>query len=340
MKYRAISGLLLVLCLVLTSTAEAGDVTDMAGRRVTIPDDARRVFGSAPPLNVLLHAIDPEAMIGLSFGIPPEAARFFPPRLAKLPVMGGVFGMGPQMNAEAVLAQKPDFALAWQSPFVPVQRIDEAFRKMGLPAVFVKLDTLSDWPAALRFTGALLGKTERGEALAKYVEQSLARLEKLKAIPEEKRARVYYAEGPDGLATDCHTSFHAEAFELAGGYNVYRCQASSHMGMDKVSVEQVVAFAPDVIVTFNRNLPALIAKDARWQKVKAVKEGRIHLAPQWPHNWIDRPPSYTRALGALWLANLFYPGEFPLDLKAETRDFYRLFYNLELSEADFGQLFR
>jgi iron complex transport system substrate-binding protein len=129
-------------------------------------------------------------------------------------------------------------------------------------------------------------------------------------------------------------------FELAGAYNVYRCQSSSHMGMDKVSIEQVVAFAPEVIVTFNRNLPALIAQDSRWQNVKAVKTGRIYLAPQWPHNWIDRPPSQSRALGALWLANLLYPNDFPLDLKAETKDFYRLFYNLELSDAAFEQLFR
>jgi ABC-type Fe3+-hydroxamate transport system substrate-binding protein len=56
MKHRAISGLfsgfLLAFCLLLASAAQAREITDMAGRKVTIPDDARRVFGSAPPLNV------------------------------------------------------------------------------------------------------------------------------------------------------------------------------------------------------------------------------------------------------------------------------------------------
>lgn len=330
---------LLLAGLLLAVSAQAREITDMAGRSVKIPDKVERVFGSAPPLNVLLHAVAPETMIGLSFPVVDAAKPFFPPRLQGLPVVGGIFGMGQQMNAETVLGMKPDIALAWKSPFIDQGKIESAFTRIGVPLVFIQLDTLSDWPAALRFTGQLLGHEKTAEGQARYVEQTLAKVAKVvAAIPEARRPRVYYAEGPDGLATDCHRSFHTEAIELAGGYNVYRCEPKDHMGMERISLEQILAFAPDIIVTQEKAWAANVRKDPRWQGVKAVREGRIHVVPRWPHNWVDRPPSVMRVLGVQWLANLFHPQAYRLDLRRETRAFYQLFLDVSLDDASLDRL--
>jgi iron complex transport system substrate-binding protein len=334
-------GAMFLAALSLTALAQAREITDMVGRKVAVPEKIERVFGSAPPLNVLLHVVAPETMVGLSFPVTDEAKPYFPPRLQTLPVVGGIFGMGQQMNAESVLNMKPDIALAWKSPFIDQEKIEGAFAKLGLPLVFIKLDDLRDWPAALRYTGRLLGHEATANAQAEHVEKTLAKLDKVvAAIPEAKRPRVYYAEGPDGLATDCHTSFHTEAIELAGGYNVYRCQPKDHMGMEKVSMEQVLAFAPDIIVTHERGFAAKVGADPRWQNVKAVKDGRIYVVPRWPHNWVDRPPSVMRVLGAQWLASVFHPKDYPLDIKQEARAFYQLFLGVKLSDADLERLFK
>lgn len=323
----------------LATLAQAREITDMAGRRVTVPDSVQRVFGAAPPINVLLHVVDPERMLGLSFPIPAPARAFFPPRLQGLPVVGGIFGLGQQMNPETVLGLKPDLALAWKSPFVDQGKIEESFARMGIPVVFVTLDTLADWPRALRFTGRLLGQAARGEILAAAVEQRLARIEKaVAAVPQNRRPRVYYAEGPDGLATDCHTSFHTEAIELAGGYNVYRCTPKDHTGMERVSLEQVIAFAPQIIIAQDEQFAAAVRDDPRWRSVPAVRQGQVYRVPRWPHNWVDRPPSVMRLLGAQWLATLFHPREIRLDIRRETREFYRLFLDLSLDEAQLDQL--
>jgi iron complex transport system substrate-binding protein len=318
----------------------AREITDMSGYKVQIPDQPRRVFASSPPLVVLLHAVNPESLIGLNFPVPPEAAGFFPPGMAQLPVVGGAFGMGKHMSAETVMTLRPDFVLAWDVQFIDQEKIKATFAKMGLPLVFVKLDNLADWPAALRFTGGLLAREKRADELARYVEQVLTRLDTLKSIPQDKRPRVYYAEGPDGLATECNQSIHAEAIELAGGYNVYRCAAKDHVGMEKASMEQILAWAPDVIIASDPGFVAAARQSPRWQSLKAVREGRVHLVPRWPHNWIDRPPSVMRALGAQWLASLFHPQEYPLDLPAETRHFYRLFLGVELSDAQVQTLLK
>ena len=234
---------------------------------------------------------------------------------------------------------KPDLALAWKSPFVDQKKIEESFAIMGIPVVFITLDTLSDWPEALRFTGKLLGREAAAEAEALYMEKAMARLAAtVGKLPDDKRRRVYYAEGPDGLATDCNRSFHTEAIELAGGYNVYRCEPKDHMGMERISIEQVLAFDPEIIIVQDRSAAAAIHSDARWQGIRAVKAGRIHLVPRWPHNWVDRPPSVMRALGAQWLANLMYPDLYPFDVKREARDFYRLFFGVVPTDADIDDL--
>lgn len=336
---RQIIALLAGLCL--AQLVGAREITDMAGRKVVVPDRIERVFGSAPPLNVLLHAVAPETMLGLSFPVTDENRAFFPPRLQTLPVVGGIFGMGQQMNPETVLAMKPDIALAWKSPFIDQAKIEGAFVKIGVPVVFIQLDVLADWPAALRYTGHLLGHEKTAETQAQYVEQRLAKVAGVvKGIPESQRVKVYYAEGPDGLATDCHRSFHTEAIELAGGYNVYRCEPKDHTGMERISLEQVLSFAPEVIITQDPALAANIAREARWQGIPAVRTGRIHVVPRWPHNWVDRPPSMMRVLGVQWLANLFYPKAYPLDLRRETREFYQLFLGTHLSDGQLDSLLK
>ncbi|MEJ2609262.1 MAG: ABC transporter substrate-binding protein [Candidatus Thiodiazotropha sp.] len=323
------------LLVLLSSSIFAREVTDMAGRTVAIPEQVKRVFGSAPPLNVLLHSLAPERMIGLSFKISKPAKKFYSSHLQSLPIIGGAFGFGKSMNPEEVLALKPDLALAWQPPILNYSKTEEAFASIGIPVIFLKLDVLADWPTALRFTGKLLALEERAEARATYIENAVAKLSSsVSALPYNQRLRVYYAEGPDGLATDCHRSLHAETIELAGGYNVYRCDPKDHKGMEKISIEQILAFDPEVIIVQNHAALSTIRDDARWQGISAVKTNRIHAVPRWPYNWLDRPPSLMRALGAQWLANLFYPDRYPLDIKQETQKFYQLFFNVTLSDAE------
>ena len=93
-----------LLLIFVSGWASALEVTDMAGRKVVIPEKIERVFGSAPPLNVLLHAVARDRMIGLSFKIEEPAKKFFPAQLQTLPIAGGIFGLGQKMNPETVLA--------------------------------------------------------------------------------------------------------------------------------------------------------------------------------------------------------------------------------------------
>ena len=72
--------------------------------------------------------------------------------------------------------------------------------------------------------------------------------------------------------------------------------------------------------------------------MRAVREGRVHLSPILPFGWIDRPPSINRLIGLDWIAATFFPDTYAIDLRARTREFYQLWYHLDLSDDQLDTL--
>jgi iron complex transport system substrate-binding protein len=66
--------------------------------------------------------------------------------------------------------------------------------------------------------------------------------------------------------------------------------------------------------------------------------GRVYQIPRGPFDWFDRPPSISRILGVRWLGNLLYPDLYQYDIKAEVKRFYKLFYQIDLSDAQLQEL--
>ena len=192
-------------------------------------------------------------------------------------------------------------------------------------------------PAALRLLGNVLDHGQRAEQLASYVEATFAEIDAaLAAIPVDRRPRVYLARGPDGLETGVVGSINTEIIERAGGRNV--AEAAGQRGLVRASMEQVIVADPAIIITWDRNFFERVAKDPLWAGIRAVREGRVYLAPTAPFGWIDRPPSVNRVIGLKWLAGLFYPDRFPENLRETTRTFYRLFYHVDLTEPQLDTL--
>jgi len=98
-----------------------------------------------------------------------------------------------------------------------------------------------------------------------------------------------------------------------------------------VSMEQVLAWDPEVIVTIDQTFAQTVRSNPLWRSVSAVKTGRVHLSPKLPFGWIDFPPSVNRLPGLWWLGSKVFPAQFPEDLPVITRDFYKLFYQVDLN---------
>ena len=153
--------------------------------------------------------------------------------------------------------------------------------------------------------------------------------------PPEQRPRVYYARGPRGLETGLGGSINVETIELLGAAT---SPASTRGGLATVSIEQVLLWNPDVIVTIDQDFAATVRSDPAWAAVAAVRDGRVHLSPKLPFGWVDFPPSVNRLIGLWWLAKILYPERFPEDLRALTRDFYPRFYHVTPTDAQIDRV--
>ncbi|HZM43368.1 MAG TPA: iron ABC transporter substrate-binding protein, partial [Burkholderiales bacterium] len=111
-------------------------------------------------------------------------------------------------------------------------------------------------------------------------------------------------------------------------------------GLVQVSIEQVLRWNPEVVITIDPNFYAAARGHAVWGSVPAVKAGRIYLSPSLPYGWIDFPPSINRLIGLRWLARILYPQAFPEDLRPIVRDFYTRCYHQTPTEAQLDQLLR
>ncbi len=336
----AIRALLLVILVFCSAEAQARVITDMTGRKVTVPDTIRRVFTGSPPATLMLYALDSSLLVGSNFNIAEEDKRFLQPEFTRLPVIGGFFGQGKSVNIELLLGLKPDVVIMWGTQEQMGNKLFvERLLKSGIPTVYVNLDHIENYPEAFLFLGDLLDRKERAHKLADYARKSLRDVSAaVVGIPLRERVRVYYAEGPDGLSTERDTSWHTELIQLSGGYNVHKSNALDNYGMEKVSMEQVLLYDPDVILTHDRIFYSSLVKDQRWHGMRAYKEKRCYLIPRLPFNWFDRPPSFMRLLGLKWLTNCLYPKRYPLDIRVETQKFYRLFLGVELAERDINEI--
>ena len=334
--------LILTFFIVLTSFTciQAREITDMFGRRVTVPDTIRRVFTGSPPATYMLYALDPSLLVGINFSVSDEDKRYLRPEFTKLPVAGGVFGQGKNINMEALLALKPDVVLMWGwKDGGAGQQLADRLIKSGIATVFLDLDRLENYPEAFTFLGELLGRKERATKLANYARDTLRDVKTVaRSIPDKDRLQVYYAEGPDGLATERELSVHAELITIAGARNVHHGEILEHAGLEKISMEQVLLYNPEVLLTHDRTFYNSLPKARRWQSVRAVKGKRVYLIPTSPFNWFDRPPSFMRLLGLKWLTNSFYPKRYPIDTVKETKYFYKLFLGVELKDKDVQEI--
>ena len=51
-----------------------------------------------------------------------------------------------------------------------------------------------------------------------------------------------------------------------------------------------------------------------------------------PYGWFDAPPWVICLTGVRWLMSLLYPQQFPDDLREVTKDFYKRFYKVDLTQ--------
>jgi iron complex transport system substrate-binding protein len=314
----------------LPRVARAATVTDATGRELPIPGKVARVFPAGPPAAILLYTLAPDLLLGWPRANRPEECAYMLPDVCARPEVGRITGRGNTANLESVIALKPDLILDIGSTNATFVSLAERVQQQtGI--LYALLDGRFDAIAATyRKLGELTGRQNNSEKLARYADNTIKTTTgRIAAIEASARPRVYYARGSRGLATGLGGSINVETIEMlarnvAGG---------NQGGLANISIEQVLLWNPDVIVTIDQEFAASVRGDPAWSAVKAVRDGRVHLSPKMPFGWVDFPPSVNRLIGLWWLAKILYPDKFPEDMRALTRDFYTMYYHRTPSDA-------
>ncbi len=322
--------------------AETRRIIDQAGRTVIVPAKIKKVYSVSPVGTIFMYTLAPDKLAGRNWEAAEGEKKYTLASYQSLPVLGGSFGKDKIMNQEEVLKVNPDLILQMGDiNQASISTADILQQQLNIPVVVVGLD-VEKMDQTYDFMGDLLDVKERAKKLAEYCKQTISDVKaKAAAIPTAKQVRVYYAEGNEGLETDPKGSAHTEVLDLVRGTNIADVAMQKGYGRTQVSIEQIMTWDPEVIlVCYDQSFQTLqnpydfIQSDEKWKQLKAVQSKKIYKIPHAPFNWFDRPPSVNRIIGVKWLANLLYPDYFTYDIKQEMKEFYKLFYHVELTEQD------
>lgn len=317
------------------------EITDMAGRTMTVPLEIESVFSTGPAAAIYLYTLVPDKLLGWNYALNDIEKSIILEQYHDLPN----FGQGDAVNYEAVIAAGPTIALNVTSiNDGSIDASDALAEQLGVPVVMVSSDLL-DAPAVYRFMGELFGVEEQAEALAAYAEETFNAISGLD-IPDAEKVRIYYGNGEDSLETAPAGSSHGQIIDLVNAVNVADLELGDGSRV-QISAEQLLAWDPDVIIvngepkadmTGSAAAEAILA-DPLFATLKAVQNGAVYGTPNAPFSWVDRPPGPNRIVGMRWLSGLIYPEYLDYDVDEAVREFFQLFYHVELTDEQLTQLY-
>lgn len=318
-------------------TAETREITDMAGRKVTVPaaENIESVFSAGPVAAIFLYMVAPDKLLGWNYELNDVEKSIILDKYQDLPN----FGMGDAVNYEAVIAANPTIAInSGKINDTMVSDCDALSESLGIPVVAVD-NELNNSAEAFRFMGELLGVEDHAEELAQYAEQVFTDINVLSDIPEEKKVSVYFGNGEDSLETAPRGSQHAQILDAINAVNVADLELGDGSRV-QISAEQLLAWDPDVIVVngepkadkSGNSAAEDILSNPDYASLKAVQDQKVYGTPNVPFSWVDRPAGPNRLIGMRWFSALIYPEYIKCDINEEIHKFFDLFYHVDLSD--------
>ena len=309
--------------------------TDSCGREVEIPAHIQKVAPSGSVAQMILYAVAPEKLACWAGKLGDEQKYYIEDDCEALPVTGQFYGKG-DLNMEALIEAAPDVIIDLGDKKKSAKEdLDNIQEQTGIPTIFIEA-TVDSYAEMFRTLGKLLENEEQGEKLAAYTENVYQDGEKARAqIGEEDKLRVMFGTGETGLDCNAKGSIHCGVLEAVGVENAIEvAELSNKGGGNTVTMEEVIAADPDVILFEAGGPYEKVKDDAYWSGLNAIAKDQFYEIPYGPYHFLASPPSINQIIGIKWLGNLLYPELYPYDMVKELQEFYKLFWHYDLSEDE------
>lgn len=291
----------LLVSLLWSAAAPAGEVIDATGRTVRVSDHVARVLPAGPPAAVLLAAIAPDLMVGWPSPVPDRARSLLASQVRELPQIPRLTGRDDVIAK--IRALHPDLIVDYGT--VSPRYVDLARKtqqQTGVPTILLD-GSLAEIPRAIRLLGGILHREGRAETLANFAAALLAL-----PVADGAHPRVVYARGATSPTVGGPT---AEALTVAApGTDV--TEVFTRLGWQVLapdgngpfrssSIAAIRTLDPDVLIFAEPAMREIVMHDDAWRTVRAVRDGHAFIVPGLPFGWLEEPPSINRLLGLAWL---------------------------------------
>ena len=310
--------------------------TDSVGREVTVPAQIDKVALSGPMAQIVLFALCPDKLVGISNAWDESAAQYLDTEYYNLPLLGQLYGGKGELNLETLLESGAQVVIdVGEAKGSIVEDLDAPQEQTTIP--FVHIDAaLATMDETYTLLGDLLGMPDEAKALADYCRSTYDRA--LTIADSVEKANLLYVTGDAGLNVIAQGSYHAEVIDLLSNNLAVVDDPSSKGTGNEVDMEQILNWNPDVILFAPDSVYDTMAGDAAWQGVTAIQNGAYYEVPMGPYNWMGFPPSVQRLLGMLWMAKVLYPEAADYDLYTEAAQYFKLFYHCDLTREQYDAL--
>jgi iron complex transport system substrate-binding protein len=307
-------------------------ITDMNGRKVEVPDPLTRVALFGGPTGQIAYVLGARNQLcAVTSSLKgSELVKAFDPTIADLPGPRSTSG---QINIEELLLSNPQLVIAGNLDGSIVEK------KTRIPVAYTE-STMAQGVLRdeVRFYAHVFQKEARGERFIAYLDRVEAFVRsRTRAIPPEKRKKVFNGYGPSHLVTLGGDTFMHERIVMAGCVDAAASISTAgvkeglHSGLSEMSMERVLGWDPDVLI-IDSGRPADVHNDPKWQSVKAVRNRQVFKQPIGVFIF-DRPTAEAAVLYPLWLAKNAYPDLFrDVDMMREVKKFYREIMDFNLSD--------
>lgn len=325
---------ILLIFLLLTLSAEAREITDRIGRKVVLPDKINRIItiGSVPVVNSLMMTLGEQGKIVNDLPAWANSSKrwhyqyIFAPNIKNKVV---VQGNNSELDIEKIIKAKPDvvFTLTFFRHMVGV------LASKGIKVVVLQWDDASDVKPTMELLGKILNKEKQANEYIEYFNKTVAKAYDIsKQIPKDKKTRVLYTRFYNMTQPVKIADWW---IKMAGGISV--TAAKREVNSLSYDSEQLLAWNPDLIITFSQRGLKMLRTDKRFASLKAIKNKQTYTPPMVAMPWGQ--PTVEQPLMVLWALNTIYPKLYSKqDLKKEMSYFYEHFFKVKLSEKQIADI--
>lgn len=251
------------------------------------------LYAAGPVAEILLYALAPERMIGWTTHKSPEALSFLSADSRNWSILGGINGRGSTVSFETLIQKNVDLIIdLGVRNETYLSTAEKTANQLHIPYLLID-GQLKLAVEQIQQLGQLIDspKTENLAMLAKRALDFAASI----SAQVNQKINVYYGRGADGLETGMKNAIHTDIINILGAHSV--SDALGEGGLAKVSIEQILQWQPDLIITQDAQFYQDVQTQTAWQNIKAVRDRAVYLLPKLPFGWLDGPPSINRLLG-------------------------------------------